>query len=991
MSGDGATMEPVATRSEAEVSSREAEVLAALGEHLTNAEIANQLHISIRTVESHVSSLLRKLGAADRRELAARAPAASAVTLPVGVVTFVLTDIEGSTRLWEQDPTGAATALARHDNIIATVAGERGGTLLKTRGEGDSSFSVFGSAVDGVAAALELQQRLGADETCGSLRVRVAIHAGDVELVDDDYRGSVVNRAARLRSLAHGGQVLLAGAVEQLVGDRLPVGAATRDLGWHRLRDVERPEHVFELIHPDLAADGPPLRSVGLAVNVPVPLTTFVGREDEKASVLDLVAVHRVVTLTGPGGAGKTRLATEVAMAAGKRFVDGAVFVDLAPLTVGLLLPETVAAVLGLKGEPGRPLTDAIVEYLSARRLLLVLDNCEQVLDDAAAFAARLAAATPAAAILATSREHLGVVGERIVALSPLKTPAPGEAFDLIDGSASVELFTDRAAAADRGFRLTSDNRDVVARICARLDGLPLAIELAAARVAYLPLERIAASLDDCFSMLSDGERDRPTRHRAMRATIDWSYDLLDVDERVLFERLSVLAGSFSLAAAESICGIEPLQSDELLSLFARLVAKSLVMRDAAGEGDIAYRLLEPLRQYASTRLTDAGLLTEFKIRHAEYFSAFAEAPALGIASSGTPALLDEFRRQHGNFRAALTWAFDEAAPDRHSLGARLAAALGWPWFVSGAIDEGRSWLDHAYAVTTGEVTPLRARVLLARAMLLATTAEFDAVHTSADEMEAVERALGDDQFRWIAPWLRLVACSGLGDLAAAESQYVLALDHLPTASMSSWRAMTLPGYARLLFDIGDADGAEQRAREAFDLAVAVGEEMPIGFALDVLASQALARGDIDLAATMSEESLAHYRAIGYQEGIASAAHGLALAALERGDAETARARLAEVLDLHRRLGHRGGLAAALEAYARLHTAGDDDQRALSLLGAAEIYRTDIGVPLPPPDAAALERLLADIATRVDPADLDAALVRGRTLSVDVAIALALD
>ncbi len=973
------------------MSSREAEVLAALGEHLTNAEIAHRLHISIRTVESHVSSLLRKLGAADRRQLAARAPAASTVTLPVGVVTFVLTDVEGSTRLWEQDPADAAAALARHDEIIAAVVGERGGTLLKTRGEGDSSFSVLGSAADGVAAALELQQRLAADETCGSLRVRVAIHAGDVELVDDDYRGSVVNRAARLRSLAHGGQVLLAGAVEQLVGHRLPAGAMTRDLGWHRLRDVERPEHVFELIHPDLAADHPPLHSVGLAVNLPVPLTTFVGREGEKVSLLDLVAEHRVVTLTGPGGAGKTRLATEVAMAAGERFVDGAVFVELAPLTAGALLPETVAAVLGLKGEPGRPLTDAIVEYLSARRLLLVLDNCEHVLDAAAAFAARLAAATPETAILATSREHLGVVGERVVALGPLTTPAPGEPSDVIDGSASVQLFADRAAAADRGFRLTSDNRDLVALICARLDGLPLAIELTAARVAHLPLERIAASLDDCFSMLSDGERDRPARHRAMRATIDWSYDLLDADERVLFARLAVFAGSFSLAAAESICGAEPLQGDELLLLFARLVAKSLVMRDTVGEGEIAYRLLEPLRQFAAARLADTGVKAEFTIRHAEFYTAFAEAPALGITFSGMPAVLNEFRRQHGNFQAALTWAFDEAEPARHQLGARLAAALGWPWFVSGVIDEGRSWLDQAHAATAGAVTPLRVRVLLARAMLLATTAEFDAVLASADEMEAVVRALDDDRFRWITPWLRLVACTGLGDLAAAESHYALALDHLPTGTMTSWRALTLPGYARLFLDLGDAARAEHLAREAFALALALGEEMPIGFALDVLASLALARGDVDLAATTSEESLKHYRAIGYQEGIASAAHGLALAALERGDTERARARLAEVLDLHRRLGHRSGLAAAIEAYARLHSAGGDDPRALSLLGAAEIYRTDIGVPLPPPDAAALERLLADIATRVGPADLDAELVRGRTLSVDVAIALALD
>jgi predicted ATPase/class 3 adenylate cyclase len=513
--------------------------------------------------------------------------------LPTGTVTLVLADVEGSTRLWETQPDEMTAALARFNQTLSKVIAAFGGVRPVEQGEGDSFVAAFARASDAVACALELQRT-----PLAPIRLRIGMHTGEVQLRDEgNYAGPTINRTARLRDLAHGGQTVLSGATEDMAVDRLPAGAWLTDLGTHQLRDLPRPERVVQLCHPDLRNDFPPLRtpkSVG-AHNLPLHLTSFVGRGAQMTDLEKLLVDNRLVTLTGAGGAGKTRLGVEIAARIAAEFGDGAWYVDLAPITHPGVVTVTVARALGLPDQPGRSTMDTLLRFVRDRQMLVVLDNCEHLLDASAELVVALLVAAPGLTLLATSREPIGVAGEvswRVPSLS------------LADEA--IELFVDRARRARPDFAVEDDNAATLAEICRRLDGMPLAIELAAARVRALSPADILEGLRDRFRLLTGGARTAVRRQQTLRASVDWSHALLTEPERVLFRQLAVFLGGFDLDAAQAVAGGGDVERYQVLDLLALLVDKSLVVAENTG-GRMRYRLLEMVRQYALEKLGESG------------------------------------------------------------------------------------------------------------------------------------------------------------------------------------------------------------------------------------------------------------------------------------------------------------------------------------------------------------------------------------------------
>jgi predicted ATPase/class 3 adenylate cyclase len=565
--------------------------------------------------------------------------------LPTGTVTFLFTDIEGSTKLWEQYPDAMRHTLVRHDALLHKVIEQHQGHVFKT--VGDAFCAVFSSAENAVAAALTAQRALQAQDwgPVGAIRVRMALHRGTSDKRGGDYFGPTVNRVARLLSVGHGEQVLLSSALEAIVRDRLPPGANLRDLGSHRLKDLQQPEHIFQLVHPSLPADFPPLHSLqAFANNLPVQLTSFIGREWEMAEVKRLLATTRLLTLTGTGGCGKTRLALQIGAESLSDYADGVWCVELAALSDPSLAPQAVASALGVREEPNRPILSTLSDHLRSKSLLLILDNCEHLVTACAQVAETLLRTCPNLRVLATSREALNVMGETTWRVPSLSLPDLKQ-WSMVNGQWSmpsamtqydaVRLFVERARASRPDFAMTGQNASAVVQLCHRLDGIPLAMELAAARVRALSVEQIEARLGDRFALLTSGNRMALPRHQTLRATIDWSYDLLTEAERVSLRRLSVFADGWTLEAAERVTSDEwRVTSDttldsrfstpdtfDVLDLLLRLVDKSLVIADTQNsEAEVRYHMLETVRQYGWERLREAGEWEPVRGHHRDYF-----------------------------------------------------------------------------------------------------------------------------------------------------------------------------------------------------------------------------------------------------------------------------------------------------------------------------------------------------------------------------------
>ena len=654
--------------------------------------------------------------------------------LPSGTVTFLFTDVEGSTRLWEEYPEAMQATLARHDEILRDAIIAHDGHIVKTTGDGvHAAFATAGAAA---RAATDAQYALTTEpwgET-GELRVRMGIHTGPAEQRDGDYYGTALNRAARLMSVAHGKQILVSLATEELLADELDARTELVDLGEHELRDLATPVRVFQLVHPDLPSDFPPLRSLdSFRGNLPVQATSFVGREEELAAVGDALRDARLVSITGVGGVGKTRLAAQVAADVVPRFRDGAWMCELAAASDPDALHQVVAASLGVPPRAGLAPGDAIVEFLQAKELLLVLDNCEHLLDAVGALAAQLIRRCAGIRMLTTSREGLGVEGEQVW---PLRS---------LDSGSSTELFAERGRAVKPALVIDAGNEGAVADICARLDGVPLAIELAAARVASMSPLEISRRLDERFRLLTGGHRTAVERHQTLRATVDWSYSVLDERDRTVFERLGVFAGGFDTEAAVAVATGDGIEEWDVVDALADLVAKSLVTSEDVPDGTTRYGMLETLRHYARERLEEHADPDAQRRLHAEHYASFAALVGEEIQGPDELAWRTRLRAELDNLRAAVTWSLDATDTVDAEVALRIIAALAVQQGYDPTLGIG-DWavraLDRLDATTPGRAQVIRA----AAAYRIAMGGDSERAHDLAVE------ALGDGELS-DSPW----------------------------------------------------------------------------------------------------------------------------------------------------------------------------------------------------------------------------------------------
>jgi predicted ATPase/class 3 adenylate cyclase/DNA-binding CsgD family transcriptional regulator len=749
--------------------------------------------------------------------------------LPTGTVTLLLADVEGSTRLWETQPEEMAAAIARLDQMVSEAIATHDGVRPVEQGEGDSFVIAFARASDAVACALDLQRA-----PLAPIRLRIGINTGEVRLRDEgNYIGPTINRTARLRELAHGGQTVLSGATEPLVVDQLPPDVSLTDLGTHPLRDLPRPERVVQLGHPDLRNEFPPLRTPKALVshNLPAQLTSFVGRQAEIRNLREALASNRLVTLTGAGGAGKTRLAVHVAAALAEEYGDGVCYVDLAPITHPAVVPVTAARALGLPDRPGRSTIDTLQQHLRDRHLLLVLDNCEHLLDASASLVAALLGAAPRVTVLATSREPLGVTGE-----AGWQVPSLSLSDD------AIELFADRARLARAGFTVDDDNAGVVTEICRRLDGMPLAIELAAARVRTLSLTEIVDSLHDRFRILTGGSRIAVRRQQTLRASVDWSHALLTDTERVLFRRLAVFLGGFDLDAARAVTGADGVERYQVLDQLTLLVDKSLVVAENTG-GTTRYRLLETVRQYALEKLGESGEADAVRSRHCDYYTSMAallDAPA----RTDYGQRLEQAEIEMDNLRNALGWNLETSDTER---ALSLASSLQPLWLARGRILEGRAWFDTVVAegdLNTIEVPDaVRARALADTAVL---NIWIGGSLGRAERALAIARELGDPALLARA----LIACGFIAggfdyNAEVAGKYYSEAMvfareldDRWSLSQILAWQANTG-------VNVGDPIAARAAGEEGRDLADAIGDRPDSRICLLSIAFAQLMEGDV--------------------------------------------------------------------------------------------------------------------------------------------------
>jgi len=811
---------------------------------------------------------------------------------PSGTVTFLFTDIEGSTARWDRGSDAMHAALRRHDVLMRTAIAKHGGHIFKTLG--DAFCAVFTRADNAVDAALDAQRALVGEDfsSVDGLRVRMAIHTGTADERDDDYFGPVVNRVSRLLAIGHGGQVLVSGVSADLVRPHM-ASQAMHDLGQHRLKDLASPERVFQLVARDLRREFPPLRSLERTRNnLPLQLTSFVGREADVAEIEALLDRSRLLTVCGAGGVGKTRAALHVGADVTDRFADGVWFVELAPIIESSLVAGAVAQALGVQESPSRSLLETVLAYLGTKRFLLVLDNCEHVIGEAASVAGAILRSCPNAALLATSREALGISGEHRYRLTSLAVP-PAESIGALTSEAAlgygaIALFAERAGAVDNRFSVTDRNAPIVADICKRLDGIPLAIELAAARVRVLSVKVVSEKLNERFGLLTGGSRTALPRQQTMRALIDWSYDLLAEPERELFRRLSIFAGGFTLELVSAVCVDASTGEGDAVELLASLVDKSLVQVEALDD-TTRYGLLESTRQYAREKLVAAGEYDRLSLLHASAFLALAEELDAHWSVTADQDFLAQAEPELDNWRAALGWALGT----RHATatGQQLAAALRRVWSYVAA-PEGRRWV-RAAAEAVDESTPLKivARIELAEAHLAVIVAQFPACKVAAERAAAAYDALGDQ-------------------LRAAEARRYLAVS---------------------LVALGSREDAEGHLRDAVGVFRALGAQRLVGLALQDCGNARMEVGDSVAARTLYAEALSIYKATGAQRALATIATNLAETEFVSGNVREAVALARDALAAARALDFRRVIVSVLcNAAAYCVALGDwDDARTL--------------------------------------------------------------
>lgn len=933
--------------------------------------------------------------------------------LPDGTVTFLLTDIEGSTQLLQRLREEYASVLATQRMLLRDAFSNWNGVEVDT--QGDSFFVAFARAGDAVNAAIKAQRALSENVFPQDTRVqvRMGMHTGEPQISDTHYVGIDVHRAARIAAAAHGGQVLLSQTTRELVESDLPAGVSLRDLGEHRLKDLRRAEHLYQLVIAGLPSEFPPVKSLQASPNnMPLQLTSFVGREKEIKEVKEALERARLVTLTGVGGTGKTRLALHVAAEVIDDFQDGVWLVELAPLTEPALVPQAIAASLGLREQPGRAFLELLKDYLAAKHLLLVLDNCEHLIEECAQVADVLLHAAPHLKILATSREGLGIAGESTYHVHSLSLPdnqtLQAEALSQYD---AVRLFIDRAVAVQPTFQVTNQNALAVAQVCARLDGIPLAIELAAARVKGLSAEQIASRLDDRFRLLTGGSRTALPRQRTLQAAIDWSYRLLAEQERVLLRRLSVFAGGWTIKAAEFVCASKEIESNDILELLLRLVDKSLVVAETKGTQP-RYHMLETIRQYAQEKLDESGEAEHVRTRHLDFFLQLAEESEPKFLGADFMQAYQPLEQDLDNFRAALEWSL---TGEKAEEGLRIAGSFANYWWDMHHRNEGLVWLQRLLAAPSGQ-SRTRAR---AKALGVAAVFDYDPSKTHGLALECLEISRELEYSEGVVYGLRALGSNEryFGNPETARAYFAESLPLLPELPHSNITYLTFWQASSVEIDQNDWGAAQALIEEALLLARQAAEAWLNVYVLR-LGYITLCQGHLARARQLIEEGLRwnasetddftsaislvylgllEFYERNYEQAGAHIEDVIRLLRLAQADDELPLT-LSDLADVKRCQGEyeqasklyqeslalampspdKHAISYSLKGTAMLAAARQQDERAARVFGAAEALRELWRLPLKPVEEPDYESAIAGLHARLDDAKFNAAWNDGR-------------
>ncbi len=902
--------------------------------------------------------------------------------LPTGTVTFLFTDIEGSTRLLRKLDDRYADALADYRRLLRDAFQARGGHEVDT--QGDAFFVAFPRARDAIAAAIAAQRAVFAHpwpEGAG-LRVRMGLHTGEPLSADTGYVGMDVHRAARICAAAHGGQILLSGATRSLVEEDLPEGVILRDLGEHRLKDLARPQRLTQVVVAGLPVDFPPLKSMDvLPNNLPMQLTSFIGREREIAEVKGLLSKARLLTLTGSGGAGKTRLALQVAAEVLGGFKDGGWMVELAPLSDPDLVAQTVASAVNVREQPGRPILATLCDDLQHKHLLLVLDNCEHLVAACARLADTLLRACPNLRILATSREALGIAGETSWRVPPLSLPDPQRlpALESLSAYEAVRLFIERAVAVLPTFTVTNENAPWIAQVCHRLDGIPLAVELAAVRVKGLSVEQIAARLDDRFRLLTGGSRTALPHHQTLRAALDWSHDLLSDAERIVFRRLAVFAAGSTLEAAEAVCGGDGVDASEVLDLLMHLVDKSLVVAEEQG-GKARYRLLETVQQYGRDRLRESGEAEAVRRRHRDWYLGLAERAEPKLVGVEQAAWFDRLEVEHANLRAALMWSVENGGTEA---ALRLVGALWRFWAVRGYFGEGRGWLEAALKESSDASPGFRAKALNAAGYLALSRGDYPTARSLLEESLAIQRQLGEQAGIAISLSNLGAAAIQRGDHAVARSLHEESLAIRRQLGDKVDIAVSLNDLGGAVIQQGDYAMARSLLEESLTIRRQLGDKAGIAVSLNNLGMVAIQQGDHAIARSLLEESLLLCREVGDKWLNAAALDTLGDLTRAQGDHAVARSLYGESLAIYRQLKDERGIAHGLEGWAAVACVQGQHTRAAQLFAAAEALREASGAPLRISERADYDRYIVAVRAGLGQEKFTSAWAEGRAMTLE--------
>jgi predicted ATPase/class 3 adenylate cyclase len=940
MGGSDYSLEPL--------TQREIEILRLLAEGLSNREIAQELVLAQGTVKWYNKQLYSKLGVHSRSEAVAKAREIgllddAGTVLLGGTVTLLFTDIEGSTKLWERHPDAMRAALKQHDTLLRRAIEEHNGRVFKTMG--DAFCAVFGDGVDALSAAHTAQTEiLTQDWGETPIRIRIALHTGTAEVRDDDYFGLSVNHVARLLSAGHAGQILVSAATRILVQSRLPDELSFRDLGEHRLKDFGRAEKIYQLITLDLPEDFPPINSSASdSENLPMQLTSFVGRDREIRAVNQLLASHRLLTLSGPPGTGKTRLAIQIAERNVDHFQGGVFFIDLAPINDPRLVVGTIAQALDLRESPSQFLFDTLTRHLHNKHILLILDNLEQVIE-AAPVINDLLAACPRLNVLVTSREPLRVYGEQEYPVPPLTTPDPVCAGPLkaLSQFEAVELFCQRARAVKPDFSLTEENALSVSEICVRLDGLPLAIELAAARSKLLSPEGMLARLENRLLTLTSGARDLPARMQTLRAAIDWSYRLLDSDEQRLFDRLSVFQGGRTIETVEEICASD--LSFTILDGLESLLNKNLLYSKEGKTGEKRFYMLETIHEYAHERLAQSGETDDIRKRHATYFVALAERAEVefhGVKQEYWYARLSD---ELDNVRTVFNWALDVVDPE---FGARLVAALREFWYWKGFLSESSAWVERAVE-TEGRISP----AVLAKTLNTASRLAY---------------ARGDHVD---------------GERLARQA---LSLAHdINDKENCAWGHLFLGSH--LMFFDDQIKEASTQAEESLRLFRELDHKYGTANGLNMLGELARLDGDYHRASRLYKECLTLAREMGDIQLEAKILGNLSYVAFHQGNFDRAMNYCSKALNLISHLQLEYANAIALAMIAGPIGAKGEPELAARLLAASETQLEAMGATVQPADRLEVDQFKEAIRQQLDETEFNRAWEEGQAMSFEDAV-----